>query len=175
MGTRATYEFVRENFRICYYIHWDGYLEGAASYLLDAVTNPSKGGLAESFIRSNELVEFTPGHNAHGDTEFSYIINEVDGSLIARAKKWEERSWKHIYVGTIQDFISKYSKTVVRKINHSYKTKKMLEADLTTAKRELKDYKKKFPSHSGNISGLEDSIKRIKELIDFFNDIKDVA
>ncbi|MEL0087736.1 MAG: hypothetical protein VW757_06630 [Halieaceae bacterium] len=70
MATRATYRFIdRSDWRpiTTVYNHWDGYPEGAASHLC-TVRN------AEDFIRRNEQSEITPGHEAHGDTEWRYDI-----------------------------------------------------------------------------------------------------
>lgn len=94
MSTRATYQIENQ----CFYIHHDGYLEGAAEYFYNMIVAgepqiktinvgpysrqkylqyPS-GGFAENFIRGNLNARFTGSHDEHGDTAFQYTLkNEI--------------------------------------------------------------------------------------------------
>jgi hypothetical protein len=89
MSTRATYEIGGETF----YIHYDGYPAGAAGYfanMIEAMTVPAKsggieaiesrrGGARFAFIRGNMLAEPTESHDAHGDTEYRWRLEHVEG------------------------------------------------------------------------------------------------
>lgn len=101
MGTRATYQIDGHYF----YIHWDGYLEGAASYFYNMVTTQIKGGLAEAFLRGNDQASFTEHHDVHGDTEFKYDLDKT-GYLKAYETTWDSDDWKLVYQGDIADFIN---------------------------------------------------------------------
>lgn len=131
MSTRATYRINRH----CFYIHHDGYEEGASVYFWRAlVGNASRGvrgGLAERFLRANLGAEFTPSHEAHGDTEYRYNVEGNDaGATVtvyklnwdkytgARADSFEKREarrescWDVVYVGTLAAFMDKHPKGI---------------------------------------------------------------
>ena len=88
MSTRATYEIDRTTF----YIHHDGYLEGAAYYFWLAIREysrlaehdchlpfePAGDGFKGAFYRANRKAEITESHAAHGDTEYRYTLNTAD-------------------------------------------------------------------------------------------------
>ena len=100
MATRATYEIDRH----CFYIHWDGYLEGAAGYLHAACAHENKrGGLAEQFLRANPEAEFSGGHAAHGDTEFRYTVT---GSRLRAQSRTMDDKWITAYAGDLATFIN---------------------------------------------------------------------
>ena len=71
MATRGTYQFVNDATKTTIYVHWDNYLEGAANYFYNMLTNPSKGNLATQFIRAVSHAEITRSHARHGDTDSS--------------------------------------------------------------------------------------------------------
>lgn len=123
MSTRATYEIEGRTF----YIHHDGYPEGAASYLynmVDALTNVDakgeeldifghrmrRGGLEFAFIRGNGNAEPTENHHAHGDTEFRYTVTRSDGEPMLRAKErvgdWSKPTWQTFFFGPLAEFIN---------------------------------------------------------------------
>lgn len=109
MSTRATYLFEADlsNCRpaVCFYIHHDGYPEGAAEYFLAALLHTNeRGGLAERFIRANENAEFTGSHQAHGDTEFRYTVNP-DYTLLAEARVGFSNEWRTHFYGNLLDFV----------------------------------------------------------------------
>jgi hypothetical protein len=88
MSTRATYQFTdsKNNFTptITYYVHYDGYPEGAAAYFWAAHHHANeRGGMCDKFIRANENAEHTRDHEAHGDTEYVYTM---DGDQLTAAK-----------------------------------------------------------------------------------------
>ncbi len=111
MGTRATYNLSAGRYnhqQVCFYIHWDGYPAGAASYFWNMYQiKNERGSYAGRFIRGNELAEFTLDHNEHGDTEYCYDLDEA-GSLTASEWQFDERQWKIIYSGFWYDFINEF-------------------------------------------------------------------
>ncbi len=112
MGTRATYHLSAghyDNHRVCFYIHWDGYLKGAAFYFLHMhQLKNDRGGYAGRFIRANELAEFTPSHDTHGDTEYRYDLDRA-GILTAYERvNWDPAQWNIVYTGLWYDFVNQY-------------------------------------------------------------------
>lgn len=106
MSTRATYVIGGTAF----YIHYDGYPAGAARYLGAMVRHPNKrGGLAEAFLRANELAEFTEGHEAHGDTEYRYTYEPGTDLLRAwEVRRYDSEKWECIFAGTLETFLNKF-------------------------------------------------------------------
>lgn len=106
MSTRATYKIgTRDSHSVVFYIHHDGYPEGAAEYFLAAATaNTLRGGMAERFVRANDNAEFTTSHQIHGDTEFRYTL-DVNHTLYAEARVDFSDKWEGIYMGPLADFI----------------------------------------------------------------------
>lgn len=125
MSTRATYEIEGRTF----YIHHDGYPEGAASYFYNMVTaltavNPKsesfdifnhrmcRGGLEFAFIRGNGNAEPTENHDAHGDTEYRYTVSTVNGLPILLAEKrssdWSNPSWQVFFHSPLTEFVNQY-------------------------------------------------------------------
>jgi hypothetical protein len=112
MSTRATYlfkgsrsAFVPTN---CFYIHYDGYESGAAFYFWNAVAHPNKrSGLAGQFFRANELAEFTPSHDSHGDTEYRYVVDGLNVMVQKRVGDWSKPEWAICYHGPLAAFINK--------------------------------------------------------------------
>lgn len=105
MSTRATYQIGK----ICFYIHHDGYLEGAAYYFhnMFACKNP-RSGLAGRFFRGNENAEFTDSHRAHGDTEYRYTLDEKTMNLKVEAINYDHNKWNVAFDGSVVDFVNKY-------------------------------------------------------------------
>lgn len=130
MGTRATYQFETKgkygiNKKVTYYIHWDGYPAGAATYFKAAAdllaahprTEPGddwRGNIAEAFVRANLLAEITPDHEAHGDTEYRYdVVTEYGAETTVKAYKREftaddMTNWTVIFEGELKEFLTKY-------------------------------------------------------------------
>jgi hypothetical protein len=107
MSTRATYQ-VNGKF---FYIHYDGYPEGAAGYFYAMIVEPNKrGGFAERFLRANDDAEFTKSHDYHGDTEYCYDLDK-SGSLFAyKIDNGGER--KLIWSGDVADFVNLHGHTI---------------------------------------------------------------
>lgn len=112
MSTRATYLFKagESGADVCFYVHYDGYPDGAADYFRAAVKVPNeRGGWAGRFVRGVDYAEFTSGHEAHGDTEFRYTVLP-EGSLVAEQRRldgsWERfGTWSHL-----AEFVNHYSR-----------------------------------------------------------------
>jgi hypothetical protein len=113
MATRATYFLPAENYSdqmVCFYIHSDGYPEGAANYFYKMHQRKNRSsGMAGRFFRANENAEFTPCHEAHGDTEFQYTIN-IENELRVLAKETINNRWGVFYQGPWHHFVNKYLK-----------------------------------------------------------------
>jgi hypothetical protein len=110
MSTRATYLVNGTPF----YIHTDGYPEGAAEYfrqMIGALTAPAadglavgaiadrRGGLVHAFIRGNDRAEPTESHQAHGDTKYRWDVDdrrpEAKGEILVRcqARRYDFDGW----------------------------------------------------------------------------------
>jgi len=78
MSTRATYQIDYTTF----YIHYDGYPEGAAAYfeaalqyIVDEKPHAINFTFADVFHFANaEVCEITKSHDTHGDTEYRYTV-----------------------------------------------------------------------------------------------------
>jgi hypothetical protein len=110
MATRGTYQFIDDTTKTTIYVHWDNYLEGAAKYFYNMLTNPSKGNLATQFIRAVNHAEITKSHARHGDTEFQYNIKGSDGGaeLVVNSPCTN----KVVYSGVLVDFIHEYNNLI---------------------------------------------------------------
>jgi len=119
MSTRATYVIDGHGF----YIHYDGYPEGAAGYFFNMIkagagvieSNPAlkgdylrdpRGGYGAHFLRGNVLAEFTEGHDTHGDTEYQYTMDGA-GYLSVYGVKENETA-----TGLVSDFINRHHKEI---------------------------------------------------------------
>ena len=114
MSTRATYEFRSANcylldVTVCFYIHSDGYPEGAAEnfYLMHDPKCPDKcQDYASQFFRINESAEFTKNRDAHVDTEYHYIFSR-NKTLSVFERESNDR-WTSLYKGNWLDFVNQY-------------------------------------------------------------------
>ena len=115
MGTRATYQFQATNFAPSqtFYIHWDGYPEGAAVYFEAMLKcENSRSGLAGQFFRANELAEFTESHKLHADTEYRYNISyDGNGEAVVEMLKRVDfgDTWERSLPMPIEQFIEMYN------------------------------------------------------------------
>lgn len=105
MSTRATYQFIgKVTGTHTMYIHHDGYPEYAFHYFQGGCT-------VDSFAEHNEdRAEVTESHDAHGDTEFRYTVQNNTVLCQKRVFVGGKDSWEIEYLGTVFDFINKYSK-----------------------------------------------------------------
>lgn len=117
MSTRATYCFLQPKGSHCptitYYIHHDGYPNGAAVYfkrMLLAAERKQVGPrqFAEQFLIANrEVAEFTTHHDAHGDTEYRYTYIVENGKLFVKHRTGNEWSKGEEYE-SIEAFVAKW-------------------------------------------------------------------
>ena len=116
MSTRATYTIKSKLYQgertDHFYIHYDGYPEGAAVYFQNFVECANnKGGDLCRFIRANDLAEFTDNPGNHGDTEYHYEINRDQVSAWKLVRDWNDGSKdtkQMFFNGDLADFINKY-------------------------------------------------------------------
>lgn len=111
MSTRATYWFPGQEHSpsVCFYIHYDGYPEGASSYFRAMLNEKNeRGGLAAQFMRANKYAEFTTSHNSHGDTEYRYDVRH-DGSLTAQQRSGHSDKWDTFFVGQVGEFCNAHA------------------------------------------------------------------
>lgn len=117
MSTRANYEFYANgNLQARFYIHHDGYLQGAAGYFHNALIK--NGGYArhsyftDAFYRANENCETSP--NIHGDIEYLYQY-DVELEILTAIKLdyyWDEDKQEYIksediiFKGTVHRFVN---------------------------------------------------------------------
>jgi len=122
MSTRATYKIDFTTF----YIHHDGYPEGAAEYFAAALDPSNRvedrapnASLADDFIRANSRAELTESHQTHGDTEYRYTVrttqpngDRLDNPTIVAQKRvgWgDDTDWKTFFNATLDEFVTKYN------------------------------------------------------------------
>ena len=119
MATRATYEV--ENMK--FYIHHDGYPEGAANYFVKAYETKKSYDhaipLDFAFSLANKKAEHIKSHDDHGDTEYRYTVkkipyqlDETDLTTMIRVDKREYNRltglmyWATDYYGTLINFVA---------------------------------------------------------------------
>lgn len=117
MATRATYKFFNTQLipSATVYIHWDGYPQGAAHYIAEAIGY--KGNYSETatltverFIRANEGANITQAHTSHGDTDYRYDFSHkeqmsVSKRSIERVGDEYQEKWEVIFTGSISEFL----------------------------------------------------------------------
>lgn len=112
MSTRATYQIDFTTF----YIHHDGYPEGAADYFANALMHYNSkdrapnATLMDDFHHANPRAEITPSHDHHEDTDYRYTVT-TEGSY--RFGPYSntlvvENNDGVIYRGTVEDFVKQY-------------------------------------------------------------------
>ena len=110
MSTRATYEIENEVF----YIHHDGYEEGAASYFLRMCDEmlvkayysvEKRRNYTDSFIAANHRAEKS-AHEAHGDTQYRYKVwkSEVSRNPYWMKEHVKEHPWSGYDENNLYDF-----------------------------------------------------------------------
>lgn len=167
MATRATYQINGKTF----YIHWDGYEDGAAVYLwnMHQIDAKSRGDLAAAFLRGNDSAEFTDSHDAHGDTEFRYTIDR-DTLTVDKRTGWEDNQFSTVWTGHWWDFINAHPKQIdnfERLIPFKGRpfTRSQLVTYLHAAAKTATDYAEKFPGHFGNIGSMMAEFNRAIEML----------
>jgi hypothetical protein len=128
MSTRATYRIQEGDSHSdetqCFYVHHDGYPEGAADKFRDMKVNletliggklggdsrcrPGKPIIAFGMI---DGAQFTKDHEVHGDTEYCYNIyfNRKDQKFSLRAYELDFDGGSQLFFnGELDEFIKKY-------------------------------------------------------------------
>ena len=117
MSTRANYEFYANgNLEARFYIHHDGYPQGAAGYFHKALLKNNGYSLhsyfIDAFYKANEGCEISP--RLHGDIEYLYKY-DVELEILTVIKidfYWDEdkqdyiKSEDIIFKGTVQKFVN---------------------------------------------------------------------
>ena len=182
MSTRATYQIFDDTF----YIHHDGYLEGAAMYFFNMVKasrhirngiwdwSKPKGGAPFAFIRGNANCEPTTGHDAHGDTEFHYTVWEetaegYKGRLMIVASQragWLEDTWRYAFSGTLVDFINKYYKREIIEVRSNERFYLCTAEQALEAAEGYLEQSKKFDDTNPNKISYLDTAKTLNRALD---------
>lgn len=110
MATRANYIFINEDKTICTcYIHYDGYLEGAAEYFQKALLQ-GKGKInsPRDFIKANEKCELCT--EIHGDIEYLYKYYIDKEELKVYEVEYTNRGtiFNYVFSKNIYDFVNEY-------------------------------------------------------------------
>ena len=119
MSTRATYQIRASRAPTAtFYIHHDGYPEGAAAYfdaMLATFSARESGGYAEAFLRGNLRAELTTNHDEHGDTEYRYTLTiPADSAPPQLAIDTRKRAgWARETVPLL-DFVNRHALDVAR-------------------------------------------------------------
>jgi hypothetical protein len=164
MSTRATYKIDG----VCFYIHYDGYREGAAVYFWNmhhAKDKNPRGGNAEAFLRGNELSEFTKNHTVHGDTEYRYDLTGETLTVWERSGDWGKPKFKKAWSGYWWEFVNAHARMIdgferLAKLNGRVWTRSQLATKVGKMTAELTEYSAKFPTHIGNINGINADLQR---------------
>ena len=144
MSTRATYllSTAYDNDMVCFYIHQDGYPEGAANYFYNMHhCKNAKAGFAGRFFRANANAEFIPCHEAHGDTEFCYTLN-IRGLLKAWKKERINNQWDIFYQGAWYHFVNTYLKDAMHL--HLFKFSENAQQEIIMTIPEAQNWVKAF-------------------------------
>lgn len=166
MTTRATYLLPAEgvNQPICFYIHSDGYPEGAAYYFYKMHNCKNlRGGLACRFLRANATAEITGKHENHSDTEFQYTIYHHD-ILTVRQRGIFDDNWHLIYEGLWHLFLNQH----LEASQHLYVFKCCSFSECLTIMTisEAQKYVRAFPHNKPQKHGLDDNIEAVQAQID---------
>tara|TARA_B100001287_G_scaffold107686_3_gene90723 strand:+ start:2320 stop:2901 length:582 start_codon:yes stop_codon:yes gene_type:complete len=180
MSTRATYQIFDDTF----YIHHDGYLEGAAMYFFNMVQasrhirngiwdwSKPKGGAPFAFIRGNANCEPTTGHDAHGDTEYKYTLfkeNDVLKLIALERTGWATESWHGVFCGSLCDFVNKYYNHPVNQIvdvNDKYSNYLCTREQALKAAEGYLEQSNKFNDDNPNKIGYLNTVKALNTALD---------
>jgi hypothetical protein len=163
MSTRATYKIGKT----CFYIHHDGYPEGAAKCFLAALLcDNQRGGLETAFIRANDTAVITTSHEGHGDTEYQYTVSKGLLSVDAVVHDWNSGAShnKGIFVGSVADFVHAYSGVKLYLHGGTHYTLNSLVMAAVMAAKEAVDYTDKF-GPGGNSSSSADRAYKFLEIL----------
>lgn len=173
MSTRATYGFTGAlGPSTVFYIHHDGYLEGAADYLLEAAKRylgAPGGTLAEAFIRANECAEIAHSHGTHADTDYRY---EVTLGAVHHVLAWKRvpssGRWEVAFSGSLADFITKYARVQVIQRGSRLYTKELAVERAERMAQRAEQYAADHPGMTGNIAAARQEANGARALADLF-------
>lgn len=114
MSTRATYQIKSGFSTVTFYIHHDGYFEGAALYFRNTLDfmRISERPFLPCFLWANERAELTAGHEAHGDTEYRYDLKKSIGGWFVTAYKrqsYESDVFEIEWSGNLKNFVDQFN------------------------------------------------------------------
>ena len=166
MSTRATYKISGMTF----YVHHDGYEEGAAHKFLDMLNAEGNGGYREAFIRGNAGAEFTEGHSAHEDTEYRYSLYENDGLWMLKVDVRESyNEGARTYRIPLEEFINEYIPNSCVKTNLAYRERIYTADELKEMLKSESSLKETWIKNgfegSGNFKSLVERIAKIEEVL----------
>jgi len=145
MATRATYSFDdRYNDQFTFYIHWDGYPEGAARYFWNMHQHSHyKGELADCFIKGNLMsAEVTRDHECHRDTDYRYYMTKDSVLMAIKVIRFDNNSVKvfeKFFHGHYAEFINLYNRFLLEE-NSSYEWLYPLSTDVASSYSATKRY-----------------------------------
>lgn len=116
MGTRAVFIFKDERDSFSIYKHWDGYPEGAANFLVNALPfawelpRYEACDFAAAFVAGNKQqgggdVYLTTSPEYHGDLEYVYTITQANNGQLVISVYSVYPEEKRIFYGRLKDFI----------------------------------------------------------------------
>jgi hypothetical protein len=114
MSTRATYQIKSGFSTATFYIHHDGYFEGAALYFRNTLDfmRVAERPLLPCFLWANERAELTSGHAAHGDTEYHYDLEKRHSVWWVYAYKrqsWDSADFELEWGGPLNLFVDQFN------------------------------------------------------------------
>jgi hypothetical protein len=156
---------------VVYYIHHDGYLEGAAHYFKEAVLYENhRGGLPAMFLRANDNAEFTESHQTHGDTAFRYTVMPGEPQLLAEKRSSHNtENWHQLFHGSLVDFIRQYEGTQLTIFRGVYVDRERAVAKVLERLADLKHMLE--GGHTGNASSVAHEVWELNQrLIEVWGD-----
>ena len=117
MATRATYRFLEDN--ATFYLHWDGYPEGAALHFAKAIDYEAGDTellelTAIRFLLANRAATVIDAHDSHADTEYRYDIGLGHVVVMHRVPNGSRDYWERLDMLTVQEFLEKYPVLIER-------------------------------------------------------------
>lgn len=117
MSTRATYRFRAS--RTTFYVHCDGYPEGAAKKFADSLVAEGQASTyMEGFVRANLDAQWI--YDEPGDTEYHYELDDrVEGEPTIRVDEREDvgGEFRSIYIGPLSNWLEQELKRVFLSVN----------------------------------------------------------
>lgn len=165
MSTRATYLFQATDHTpaVCFYIHYDGYPQGAACYFRKMIAcDNSRGGMPARFIRANDLAEFTTRHEAHGDTEYRYTLS---GDHLV-AEQVTSSKIVGFFAGPVYEFVNNHRGEGAEKVipvRVQYAQQWMLESDAIAAVEKQRKYGLEYACQWGECGNTSGSLNNFQQ------------